>query len=118
MVDQLSLHFKFEGDILKKDSEEANDQETFWEDKKQAEQAILNSMNASIQNEHVSDPCKCVFTSRCGKCNGAEALTTQLVQLPGALGSNIQFAAQRARHQDGPAEPGPLYTRNNLVGNL
>jgi|JI9StandDraft_2_1071091.scaffolds.fasta_scaffold67208_4 hypothetical protein len=25
MVDQLSLHFKFEGDILKKDSEEAND---------------------------------------------------------------------------------------------
>lgn len=58
MVDQLSLHFKFEGDILKKESEEANDQETFWEDKKQAEQNILNNMNAALQDEDIGDPCK------------------------------------------------------------
>jgi dynein intermediate chain 1 len=57
MVDQLMIHFKFEGDILKKDSEDANDQETFWDDKRQANQAILNQMNQSILDD-IGDPCK------------------------------------------------------------
>lgn len=50
------MHFKFEGDILKKESEEANDQETFWDDKKQAQQKMLNEMNAQIVEDDVGDP--------------------------------------------------------------
>lgn len=36
MVDHLMIHYRFDGDILKENSEECHDQETFWDDKKQA----------------------------------------------------------------------------------
>lgn len=35
--DAIIFHFSFDGDIIIKDSEEARDQEQFWEDKKRAE---------------------------------------------------------------------------------
>lgn len=34
MVDQMIFHFAFDGDLIQKDSDEARDQEEFWDNKK------------------------------------------------------------------------------------
>ena len=33
-VDMLTFHYNFDGNLMKKETEEAQDQENYWEDKK------------------------------------------------------------------------------------
>ena len=44
-VDMLYFHYKFEGNIMLKDSDEAMDQETFWDDKKRNDKLLLEKVN-------------------------------------------------------------------------
>ena len=52
------FHFQFDGDILIKDSDEARDQEEFWDNKKRTNQGLLDKINVAIKEEYGKDPCK------------------------------------------------------------
>ena len=45
------FHFQFDGDIILKDSDEARDQEEFWENKQKYNQVLLDRINAAIKQE-------------------------------------------------------------------
>lgn len=50
------FHFQFDGDILLKDSDEARDQEEFWDNKKRTNQGLLDKINVAIKEEFGKDP--------------------------------------------------------------
>ncbi len=52
------LHFALDGDIIIKDSEEARDQEEFWDQKKQTNKGLLDKINVAIKEEFGKDPRK------------------------------------------------------------
>ena len=58
IVDQITFHYSSDGNILLKDSDEARDQEEFWENKEQAEKKMAALINAAIIEERGEDPCK------------------------------------------------------------
>ena len=58
-VEQLVFHFQFDGDVVLKDSDEARDQEEYWENKKKGNKSLLDKMNVAIKEEFGKDPCKC-----------------------------------------------------------
>lgn len=49
MVEQMVFHFQFDGDIVIKDSDEARDQEEFWDNKKRTNQGLLDNINVAIK---------------------------------------------------------------------
>lgn len=57
-VDQLIMHFEFDGDLLLKDSDEARDQEEFWDNKNKVNKGLLDKINAAIIEEFGEDPRK------------------------------------------------------------
>jgi dynein intermediate chain 1 len=57
-VDQLVFHFQFDGDVVLKDSDEARDQEEYWENKKKGNKSLLDKMNIAIKEEFGKDPRK------------------------------------------------------------
>lgn len=61
MVEQMVFHFQFDGDIILKDSDEAHDQEEFWDNKKRTNQGLLDKINVAIKEEFGKDPCKLVI---------------------------------------------------------
>lgn len=50
-VDMLTFHYNFEGNIMLKDSDEANDQDNLWDDKHRMEKKLLENVNAVIKEE-------------------------------------------------------------------
>lgn len=57
-VDQLVFHFQFDGDVILKDSDEARDQEEYWENKQKGNKSLLDKMNIAIKEEFGKDPRK------------------------------------------------------------
>ena len=47
----LTFHHVFEGNIMLKESDEAMDQETFWDDKKRRDQQLLENVNKVLKDE-------------------------------------------------------------------
>lgn len=58
------FHFQFDGDIILKDSDEARDQEEFWDNKKRTNQGLLDKINVAIKEEFGKDPCKYTHLSK------------------------------------------------------
>ena len=58
LVDQLTFHFSFDGDVILKDSDEAREQEDALENKKRAHKGMLDKINVAIKEEFGKDPCK------------------------------------------------------------
>lgn len=54
IVEQLVIHFSFDGDIIIKDSEEARDQEDYWDQKNSDNKRLLDKMNKAISDEYGS----------------------------------------------------------------
>ena len=50
-VDMLHFHYHVEGNIMLKESEDAMDQESFWDDKKRMNQKLLENVNSVIRDE-------------------------------------------------------------------
>ena len=48
-VDMLTFHYNFEGNIMLKESNEAMDQETFWDDKKRMNAQLLENVNKVLK---------------------------------------------------------------------
>ena len=57
-VDHLVFHFSCDGDVVLKDSDEARDQEEYWENKKKGNKSLLDRMNVAIKEEFGKDPRK------------------------------------------------------------
>jgi hypothetical protein len=51
----LSFHYNVEGNIMLKESDEAMDQESFWDDKKRMNQKLLENVNKVIKDELGTD---------------------------------------------------------------
>lgn len=45
----LTFHYNFEGNIMLKESDEAMDQETFWDDKKRMNAQLLENVNKVLK---------------------------------------------------------------------
>jgi len=60
-VEHIIFHFQFDGDVILKDSDEARDQEEYWENKKKGNKSLLDKMNVAIKEEFGKDPCKLYF---------------------------------------------------------
>jgi len=58
IVDQMTFHYSCDGNILLKDSDEARDQEEFWENKEACEKKMAATINAAIIAEFGEDPLK------------------------------------------------------------
>jgi dynein intermediate chain 1 len=58
MVEQMVVHFHFDGDIIPKDSDDARDQEEFWDNKKKYNKGLLDRINVAVKEEFGKDPCK------------------------------------------------------------
>ena len=54
-VDQLTFHFQFDGDVIMKESDEAREQEDFWENKKRLDKGLLDKINQAIKEEYGKD---------------------------------------------------------------
>jgi hypothetical protein len=52
------FHFQFDGHVVAKDSDEARDQEEFWDNKKRTNQSLLDKINVAVKEEFGKDPCK------------------------------------------------------------
>lgn len=52
------FHYQFDGDIILKESDEAHDQEEFWDNKKRTNQGLLDKINVAIKEEFGKDPRK------------------------------------------------------------
>ncbi len=52
------FHFQFDGDNILRDSDEARDQEEYWELKKKGNKGLLDKMNIAVKEEFGKDPCK------------------------------------------------------------
>jgi dynein intermediate chain 1 len=50
-VEQLVVHFAIDGNIIQKQSDEAADQEDYWNTKEQEQKKMLNQVNAGITSE-------------------------------------------------------------------
>ena len=50
----MCVHFSIDGNIIMKQSDEANDQEEYWQKKVSEQKTMLNKVNAGIQNEEYS----------------------------------------------------------------
>ena len=48
-MDQLVIHFSFDGNIIEKDSEEARDQEEVWMQKNENNKALLDKINQGVK---------------------------------------------------------------------
>ena len=59
-VEHLVFHFQFDGDVILKDSDEARDQEEYWENKKKGNKSLLDKMNVAIKEEFGKDPRKSI----------------------------------------------------------
>jgi hypothetical protein len=57
IVEHLVFHFLFDGHVVAKDSDEARDQEEFWDNKKRTNQSLLDKINVSVKEEFGKDPC-------------------------------------------------------------
>ena len=57
IVEHLVFHFQFDGHVVAKDSDEARDQEEFWDNKKRTNQSLLDKINVSVKEEFGKDPC-------------------------------------------------------------
>lgn len=55
-VDHLVFHVTIDGAILMRDSEEAVDQEDYWDSKQQKEKKLLEAMNKAILEEYSNEP--------------------------------------------------------------
>ena len=55
-VDQMTFHFQFDGDVIMKESDEAREQEDFWENKKRLDKGLLDKINVAIKEEFGKDP--------------------------------------------------------------
>jgi hypothetical protein len=55
-AEHLVFHFQFDGDVILKDSDEARDQEEYWENKKKGNKSLLDKMNVAIKEEFGKDP--------------------------------------------------------------
>lgn len=51
----------FDGDNILRDSDEARDQEEYWETKKKGNKGLLDKMNIAVKEEFGKDPCKFIF---------------------------------------------------------
>ena len=60
-VDHLVFHFQFDGDVVLKESDEARDQEEYWENKKKGNKSLLDKMNIAIKEEFGKDPRKFTY---------------------------------------------------------
>ena len=89
IVEHLVFHFQFDGHVVAKDSDEARDQEEFWDNKKRTNQSLLDKINVAVKEEFGKDPCKSlislipIFSGRKRPCS--EKVTEKSVQLLGAL---------------------------------
>jgi len=54
----MTFHYSCDGNILLKDSDEARDQEEFWENKEACEKKMAQNINAAIIAEFGEDPLK------------------------------------------------------------
>jgi dynein intermediate chain 1 len=54
-VDMLTFHYNVEGNIMLKESDEAMDQESFWDDKKRMNTKLLENVNAKIKEDLGTD---------------------------------------------------------------
>jgi hypothetical protein len=54
----LVFHISIDGNILLNDSEEARDQEDYWDNKKRMNQQLLDKMNQAVKEEFGKDPRK------------------------------------------------------------
>lgn len=101
-MDQLVFHFQFDGDAILKDSDEARDQEEYWENKQKGNKSLLDKMNIAIKEEFGKDPRKFrIFSFKLfswGQWPCSEEVTAQSVQLPGARIADIQLADQGEGH--------------------
>lgn len=52
------FHFCFDGHMINKDSDEARDQEEFWDNKKRTNQSLLDKINVAVKEEFGKDPRK------------------------------------------------------------
>ena len=50
------FHISIDGNILLNDSEEARDQEDYWDNKKRMNQQLLDKMNQAVKEEFGKDP--------------------------------------------------------------
>ena len=57
-VEQIVFHYSVDGDIIMKETSEANDQQDYVETKLRQEKDLLHSINASIITQFGKDPCK------------------------------------------------------------
>lgn len=55
-VDHLVYHVRYDGNILLKDSEDARDQEDYWDNKKRMNKDLLDKMNQAVKEEFGKDP--------------------------------------------------------------
>jgi hypothetical protein len=55
------FHFQFDGHVVAKDSDEARDQEEFWDNKKRTNQSLLDKINVAVKEEFGKDPCKYIL---------------------------------------------------------
>jgi len=55
-VEQIVFHYSVDGDIIMKETSEANDQQDYIETKLRQEKDLLHSINASIIQQFGSDP--------------------------------------------------------------
>lgn len=54
-VEMLEFHHLFEGNIMLKDSDEAADQENFWDDKEKLNKRLLENVNKDVKEEFESE---------------------------------------------------------------
>lgn len=52
----MTFHFQFDGDVIMKESDEAREQEDFWENKKRLDKGLLDKINVAIKEEFGKDP--------------------------------------------------------------
>ena len=58
MVEQLVFHFQFDGHVVARESDEARDQEEYWDTKKRLNQSLLDKINVAVKEEFGKDPRK------------------------------------------------------------
>ena len=57
-VEQIVFHYSVDGDIIMKETIEANDQQDLLDAKHATEKDLLHSINSSIIDQFGKDPCK------------------------------------------------------------
>ena len=100
IVEHLVFHFQFDGHVVAKDSDEARDQEEFWDNKKRTNQSLLDKINVSVKEEFGKDPCNRItfliplFSGR--KCKGPIEVPEKSIQLSGTFKLDLQPSPEGA----------------------